>query len=549
LAARLVGAAVAILIGEGLLFATLGWSHPFRNSNDLGLFGFVLFALPIVTALTVSIAAVIARFRGSVGEERLQLKWFAAGALLVFAAQLTGLFTPDSSVIQGVSFIFLYAAIGVAVLKYRLYEIDVVISKTVVYGLLAAFFTAVYVAVVVGLGTAIGSTHNAFLTLVAAAVIAIAFNPVRDRATRLANRIVYGKRASPYEVLSNFSDRVAGTYSVEEVLPQMVSILGEGTGAKGAEVWLRIGDEMRPEAVWGKRSTPAHAVQLADGELPAISGVSTVVPVRHQGELLGALTVTKPPSEPMTAAEDKLVNDLASQAGLVLRNVRLTEELRAKLAELRASRQRLVAAQDQERRRIERNLHDGAQQHLVALALKANIARSMVGKNPQKEGELIDELKKGAQEALENLRDLARGIYPPLLADRGLAAALEAQAMKSPVPTRVEANGLDRYPPEVEAAVYFCCLEAMQNIAKYSGAASALINVAALNGDLCFEITDDGKGFDPAATGLGTGVQGMIDRLDAMGGTLEVRSQPGAGATVAGKIPQGSANRAVRSPG
>jgi signal transduction histidine kinase len=314
-------------------------------------------------------------------------------------------------------------------------------------------------------------------------------------------------------------------------------------------VWLRIGDEMRPEAVWGKRSAPAHSVHLAGGQLPAIEGVSKVVPVRHQGDLLGALTVTKPPSEPMTAAEDKLVNDLASQAGLVLRNVRLTEELRAKLEELRASRQRLVTAQDEERRRIERNLHDGAQQHLVALALKANIASSMVGKSPEKESELIDQLKTGAQEALENLRDLARGIYPPLLADRGLAAALEAQAMKSPVPTRVEATALDRYPPEVEAAVYFCCLEAMQNIAKYSDAASARIKVAAVDGYLSFEVTDDGKGFDPAGTGYGTGVQGMIDRLDAMEGTLEIHSQPGAGTTVAGTIPQSSASRAVQTPG
>jgi signal transduction histidine kinase len=539
--AWVIGGSVAILIGETLLFSTLGWSHPFRNSNDLGVFGFLLFAVPVVTALTASIAAVIIRFRRAVGEERLQLKWFATGAVLVFAAQLGGLFTTNASALQGLAFIFLYSAIGVAVLKYRLYEIDVVISKTLVYGLLAAFFTAVYVAVVVGIGTAIGSARNPFLTLVAAALIAIAFNPVRDRARRLANRIVYGERASPYEVLSNFSDRVAGTYSVEEVLPQMAAILGEGTGARTAQVWLRIGEQLRPEAVWGQSAgagqSRGQAMQLNDGELPDITGASKVVPVRHQGELLGALTVTKPPSEPITAAEDKLVNDLASQAGLVLRNVRLTEELRAKLEELRASRQRLVAAQDEERRRIERNLHDGAQQHLVALALQANIASSMVGKNPQRESELIDQLKTGAQEALENLRDLARGIYPPLLADRGLAAALEAQAMKCPVPTSVEVNGLGRYPPEIEAAVYFCCLEAMQNIAKYSDAVSALINLAPVDGDLCFEVTDDGKGFDLAATGYGTGLQGMIDRLDALGGVLEVRSQPGRGTSVAGRIP------------
>jgi signal transduction histidine kinase len=217
--------------------------------------------------------------------------------------------------------------------------------------------------------------------------------------------------------------------------------------------------------------------------------------------------------------------------------VRLTEELRAKLEELRASRQRLVAAQDQERRRIERNLHDGAQQHLVALAMKATLAGAMVGKNPDKESELIDELKQGAQEALDNLRDLARGIYPPLLADRGLAVALEAQALKSPVPTAVEATAVSRYPPEIEAAVYFCCLEALQNVAKYSGATSAQIRLSPMDGQLRFEVADDGQGFDVSATGYGTGLQGMADRLDALGGSLELSSQPGTGTVVAGRIP------------
>jgi signal transduction histidine kinase len=533
-----VGVAMTSLAAEGLLFATLGWNHPFRQTNDLGLVGFLLgFGFPLVTALTTSITAVVVRFRRSVGEERLQMKWFAGGAVLVFVTQIAGLFSSTPSVLQGLAFVALYVAIAVAILKYRLYEIDVVISKTVVYGLLAAFFTAVYVIVVVGVGTAIGSKRNPFLTILAATLIAIAFNPVRDRARRLANHIVYGKRASPYEVLSNFSERVAGTYSVEDVLPEMAAIMGEGTGATEARVWLRIGDELRSGAIWGKPQDANQTLQLTDGNMPQIVGAAKVVAVRHQNELLGALTVVKPANEPMTAAEDKLINDLAAQASLVLKNVRLTEELRAKLEELRASRQRLVAAQDQERRRIERNLHDGAQQHLVALAMKANLAGSMVGKNPEKESELIDQLRTGAQEALENLRDLARGIYPPLLADRGLAVALEGQAMKSPVPIGVDAEGLNRYPPEIEAAVYFCCLEAMQNIAKYAGATSARISIAPRNGHLHFEVTDDGRGFDPTVTGYGTGLQGMSDRLDALGGSLQVSSRPGEGTAVSGSVP------------
>jgi signal transduction histidine kinase len=535
--AWIVGGGLALLTAQALTYATVRWSHPFRQTGDPGLVGFLSFAVPFLIAITASLVAVVMRFRRSVGEERLQLKWFAAGAVLVFASQLAGTFSSSVSVLESVSFVVLYGAIGVAILKYRLYEIDVVIRKTVVYGVLAAFFTAVYVAVVVGIGSAIGSRRNPFLTLLAAAVIALAFNPVRDRARRLANRMVYGDRASPYEVLSNFSERVAGTYAVEDVLPQMAAILGEGTGAREARVWLRIGDELRPEAIWGQPQGADGAIKLAGGELPEIASASKSVAVRHQDELLGALTICKPPNEPLTSDEDKLVDDLAAQAGLVLRNVRLTEELRAKLDELRSSRQRLVTAQDKERRRIERNIHDGAQQQLVALAMKANLAGAMVGKNPQKEAELIEQLRTGAQEALEDLRDLARGIYPPLLADRGLAAALESQALKSPVPTTVTAELLDRQAAEIEAAVYFCCLEAMQNIAKYAQATSATIQLALSDGHLRFEVKDDGLGFDPAETGYGTGLQGMADRLDALEGSLEIKSQPGEGTAVVGKVP------------
>jgi signal transduction histidine kinase len=265
--------------------------------------------------------------------------------------------------------------------------------------------------------------------------------------------------------------------------------------------------------------------------------VSTVVAVRHRGDLLGALTVTKPPNDPLSAAEGKLVEDLAAQAGLVLRNVRLTEELRANLEELRASRQRIVAAQDEERRRLERNIHDGAQQQLVALAMKANLARSLVGRDESKEGELLDQLKSDAQDALENLRDLARGIYPPLLADQGLVAALTSQARKSAVPVSLEADGVGRFSQDAEAAVYFCTLEALQNVAKYAQASGATVRLHREDGHLAFDITDDGVGFDPDAKGSGTGMQGMADRLAALGGELVVRSRPGQGTTVSGRVP------------
>jgi signal transduction histidine kinase len=237
-----------------------------------------------------------------------------------------------------------------------------------------------------------------------------------------------------------------------------------------------------------------------------------------------------PASDPMNPSKERLVRDLAAQAGLVLRNVRLIQDLRA-------SRQRLVAAQDEERRKLERDLHDGAQQQLVALAVQLKLARTMLERDPATVGGMLDSLQTSAADALADLRDLARGIYPQLLADRGLSAALEAQATKSSVPTTVRSDGVERYPREVEAAVYFTCLEALNNVAKYSGATAATVSLDQANGTLTFSVADDGVGFDPGQVEHGTGLQGMADRLDAIGGDVRVRSAPGEGTMVKGSVP------------
>jgi signal transduction histidine kinase len=544
-----VGGAFTVVTASLVVFSVQTWDHPYGTpSTGSILVGLLLFAVPLLAALIASLAAVVVRYRGSVGDERLQLKWFATASALVVATFVASFLTTSSdssnppvaiSVLQSLAFVFLWTAIAVAILKHRLYDIDVVINKTLVYGLLAAFFTGVYVAVVVGIGTAIGSTRNPLLTLLAAAVISIAFNPVRQRAKRLADRLVYGARATPYEVLSTFSEKMADTYAQDDILPRMARVLAEGTGGR-SEIWLRVGTRLRSAATWPNDrppEDPGSELAVAGGELPTFPHVSKATPVLHQGELLGALTVTKPPNDPLRPAEDKLIEDLAAQAGLVLRNVGLTEQLLARLEELRASRQRLVKAQDEERRKLERNIHDGAQQQLVALAVKTRVADSFVGRDEVKAHEMLAQVQSDAQEALENLRDLARGIYPPLLADKGLAAALEAQARKSPTPVAIVSDGIGRYPQEVEAAIYFCCLEALQNVAKYAEASTVSVQLSERDGEVSFEVHDDGHGFDTARTDYGTGLQGMADRLDALGGTLEVQSEPRSGTTVIGRVP------------
>jgi signal transduction histidine kinase len=517
----------------------------FGVENPAGIQGFGVFnglAWALIPFLSIgAVVALIVRFRRSTGDERQQMKWFtfAAAVLVAFGWLGDVLLGEDRlavlrQLLTGLVVAALPVAVGIAVLRYRLYDIDVVIRKTVVVGTMAAFISAVYVGLVVGVGALVGSGGNALLSAAAAAIVALAFQPVRVRARRLADRIVFGRRATPYEVLSDFSGRMGETYASEDVLPRMARMLVDGIGASRGEVWLRSGSELRRAASF-PIETQSASVPIRNAELPAFDEASLAVAVRHQGELLGALVVTKPPSDPITRAEDALVSDLAAQAGLVLRNAGLIEDLRL-------SRQRIVAAQDEERRRLERNLHDGAQQQLVALAVKLRLVESLIPKDPESAIHMAREMGSDAGEALDTLRDLARGIYPPLLADRGLAAAIEAQARKSTVPVTVVADGVGRYPEDVEAAVYFSCLEALQNAAKYAQATSATVRLTTHDG-LVFEIRDDGRGFDPSSTSLGTGLQGIADRVAAIGGTLDVRSSLGRGTTITGRIPVDSLTR------
>jgi signal transduction histidine kinase len=503
---------------------------------------------PIVTALIiVSLGAFILRYRRADSEMRHQLKWLLYAFILIPLSFVLGAFPSSGSsptiltvvraVVQFISLTVLAASFAIAMLKYRLYDIDVVISRTLVYGALAAFITAVYVGIVVGVGTLVGSggRPNLALSVFATALVAVGFQPLRERLQRAANRLVYGKRATPYEVLARFSENAAETYAADEVLPRMARVLGEGTAAQRADVWLRVEDQLRPTASWPADANGYRPLRVAGDLLPEVPETDRVVPVLHQGELLGALSVRKRQGESLTPIEEKLVDDLAHQAGLVLKNVGLTSELMQRLEELRASRQRLVKTQDEERRRLERNLHDGAQQNLVALNVKLGLADIMADRDPAKAKDLITQLKSDTAETLETLRDLARGIYPPLLADEGLRGALEAQARKATLPVSIEAAGLERYPQETEAAVYFCCLEALQNIQKYAGASRATIRLKGRDGGLNFEVEDDGQGFDPATTRKGSGLQNMEDRMGALHGDVTVSSRPGEGTRVMGR--------------
>ena len=505
----------------------------------------LILALGAVT----SVLSLIQRYRRAAQLERQQIRWLAflgvfLGIILVLSFGLfaTGAVSDDSIVSAITFFAFIVGMFlgiplvcGIAILRHGLWDLDVVVKKTVQYGLLVAGFVAavallaVFLPVVL-IGAGGGDVIDVPM-IVIGALLTIGLILVRSRAQRWANRIVYGRRSTPYEVLSEFAERVGETYSTEDVLPRMAQLLGEATGAREARVWLRIGNEMRADASWPADAVPIRNVPVRGDELPDF-GNDDAFEVRHQGELLGALTVSLAANDPMNATKEKLARDMAAQAGLVLRNVRLIEDLRE-------SRRRIVSAQDERARTLERNIHDGAQQQLVALSVKLRLATGFVERDPGKTRAMLEELQGQTTETLEDLRDLARGIYPPLLADKGLPAALEAQARKSLVPVTVQPDGVGRYRQDVESAVYFCCLEALNNVAKYADASSVEIRLQQSDGELRFQVADDGRGFDTAAMSDGTGLQGMADRLDAIGGIFEIVSAPGAGTTVTGRLSVG----------
>jgi len=417
--------------------------------------------------------------------------------------------------------------------------------------LLAAFVLAVYAAVVGGGRLVLGVGDDEHLPLVlpvlATVLVAFALDPLRAWSRSVARRLFPSEAASPYEVLVRFAGHVEGVHALEEVAPRMAHVLAVGTQAASAQVWVLVGNEMRLAAVWPAGTAGGHRVRLQDDgalvALPALSEGELAVPVRQGPTVLGALLVRQAPGGMVTSVERRLVSDLAAQAALVLGNVALTAALREQLVrshtrstELTASRRRLLAAQDSERRRLERDIHDGAQQHLVALVVNLRLVRTLFGRSPAQARAFLPRLRRAAAEAEATLHDLASGAYPTALVDDGVAAALGEVVASAPLPVTVH-GGHDRWPDEVETAVYFCCLEAVQNAVKHAAAGRIVVDLRTESGRACFAVTDDGTGFDPAVVRNSTGMAGLHDRIETLGGSVEVRSAPGHGCVVTGSVP------------
>lgn len=460
--------------------------------------------------------AIVARIRHADGDEVRQMRWLVYAVVMAVVLLVAGLLVLGSPLPGLLVLPLIPVAAGFAILKLRLYDIDPVINKTLVVGAMLLVVTAGYVAIVVGVG-ALVPAEGRVLSLLTTAAVAVAFEPVRRRVQRLADRLVYGRRTTPYEALSQLSSHLED--APQELLSGMAATVANAVGASEVVVWVGREDHLVPQVCW-----PASAYEEGSAALPDLGGPRRHVrPVVHRGTVRGAITLRKPSGEALTSVEDRLLADLAAQTGLVIVQQHQAQEIQA-------AARRIVTAEDAARRRIERDLHDGAQQRLVTLGLELGI----LAEQAKASGEVaIAARAKQARaqllEATSELRELARGLHPMVLAQSGLEPALGTLAERSALPVRLHVTVAGRLPGTVEATAYYVVSEALTNAARHSGASVVRVDVTSVEGGLRLEVTDDGRG--GARAGSGSGLQGLADRLAALGAELLVESPPGGGGT------------------
>jgi signal transduction histidine kinase len=552
-------------LATGLILAVTGHQFPVTAA-----------AVIWPAALLCALPAARLRYLRLGGRDRERMQWLAVG--LVVAADtalvcgvlhlLVGWPGPIAAVAAGAT-----VAVPAGLVASTSGQLAPLAGRFLVHLISLAGFSVVvsgiYLVIVLGLGQQPGDHADRQLlglSMLAAAVAALGYLPARERLMASATRFVYGAREAPDEVLRTFGSRMTRAVAMDELLLQLAESLRKTMGLTSAEVYTGSGDVLElavsvPDA--GRRS-----IVLGDRERPVVTraGVSgnawtsvwlpalldgrersqlRVTPISHAGELLGLLVIERPAgADAFTEEDERVLTELARQAGLAFYNVRLDaalqttlDELRRQADELRESRARIVASGDAERRRVERDLHDGAQQNLVALAVNLRLATDIIADDPASGIEMLGQMAEDIQATIRELRELAHGIYPPLLADNGLGEALRAAAARCTIPVMVTADGIGRYSQGVETAVYFCCLEALQNAAKHAPQATVQVRLWEESGGLLFSVSDNGPGFDAAQACAGHGFVNMSDRLGAIGGTVRWESQPGHGSTISGSVP------------
>jgi signal transduction histidine kinase len=471
------------------------------------------------TILLVSIALLFVRYQAAATRERKQIRWVLfAGVVVILVGVIPSILVglgvvppPDSSstvqtVLGTLTLILLPASVVVAVMEPHWIDVDIVIRRSVVYGGLSLVILVVYIAIAASVGVAAGARLglSVEVAVVLTVVIAILFQPARSRLQALADRWVFGARPTKYEAVTDFGVTIEQATEPAELLPRLVETIRRASRLTWVTVSLDDGSRAEAGAVAGE---PILRVPLGVGE-------------EQVGEI-----VCGPKTKGRLADDDiQLVRTLAGQLSLAVRNARLAG--------------RIVNAAESERRRIERNIHDGAQQELVALVAKLGMARSAAaqgGLSP----DVIDDMRSEAQRILSELRELAQGIHPSVLSDGGIVEAVEDRCARLPLEVTLETSeGLRerRFDDNIEGAAYFFVTESVANVLKHAEATRATISLTCDDSRLSLGVADDGRGFDPDAASDG-GLAGLRDRIRALGGTVTVASAPGRGARITASLP------------
>jgi signal transduction histidine kinase len=480
--------------------------------------------------LPVALIAMLARYAGAGVEQRRQIRWPLASigllAFLVVVAE-TGIQPADwwaessvDSVIWGIALTTVPVGLLLGMAVYHALDIDLILRRSVVYGVLWLAIAATYAGLAALLGVAASRRISVPVAILVAIAAAMAFQPARIRLERLADRLVFGERLEGYELIRRVGASLESSSHPTEVAGWLATTTRTGMRARWARVVLAPAPGESPRVV------------AADGiDVGAAEEAALTVPLADSGRLDCGPRVEGGYRD----ADRELLETLAGQASLAVTNAQLS-------LDLADSRARIVAAETAERRRIERDIHDGVQQQLVALMARLSVARTQLAHEPALAAASLDEMQQGLRSALTDLRDLASGIHPPVLTDSGLLSAVESRAARLPIGVTIvwQAGRSDRrFDPEVEAAAYFSVSEALTNVLKHSGADSAEVVLACPDGWLDITVQDHGAGFDTVA-GSRRGLQGMRDRVEAIGGRLEVSSASGLGTTLHLRLPAAS---------
>ena len=488
--------------------------------------------LPLLVAAAFSLAL---RFIRASGQERQQLKWLVAASLLVIATLLVtvvleALAPPSMAGLGTLARLALYASVclvpisvAVAILRYRLYDLDVLINRTLVYATMTLAVIAFYVAVVGYVGSLFRTGDELVVSLVATGVIAVLFQPLRERVQRAIDRLLYGRRHEPYAVLSELGRRLEATLASDALIEALVGTVRESLRLSYTAIALRIGDETRVAAASGIPSDEPLQIALT-----------------HQGEVVGALLLSPRRGEELTSADQALLDDLARQAGVVVHAVRLTTELRQANAHLLAAREELVSAREEERRRLRRDLHDGLGPRLASLTLRLEAARDGFAREPDAAA-LLGDLAERTRDAIAEIRRLVADLRPAALDELGLVPALREAAAEYEHAGRlritVERSDLPALPAAVEVAAYRIAVEAMTNVVRHASARRCVISLAVdRSGDLQVDVADDGVGIRAHPRG-GVGLPSMRERAAELGGSCSIERSPAGGTRVHALIP------------